>query len=126
MSMSMEKHVTVLAILYIASGALFVLAACCVFIFVVSGGLLSGEAEAIAITSLIATCIAGFLILLGIPGFIGGIGLVKHHNWARILILVLGFLNLVNFPLGTLLGAYTIWVLLQDEADAYFATPVAA
>lgn len=35
--------------------------------------------------------------------------------------IVVAFLNLLNFPLGTLLGFYTLWVLLQTSANEYFS-----
>ncbi len=118
--MNMDKHVTVLAILYIGSGALFLLGAAVVFFAVVGGGLISGEQEAILITGTVGTIVAGFLAVLAIPGIAGGIGLLKRKEWARILVLILGFLNLLNFPLGTLLGVYTIWALMKEEATEYF------
>ena len=34
----------------------------------------------------------------------GGIYLLKYRPWARILLLVLGFLNLIEIPFGTALG----------------------
>ena len=36
--------------------------------------------------------------------------------------MVVGFLGLVNFPLGTAIGIYTFWVLLQDSAADYFTS----
>jgi hypothetical protein len=30
----------------------------------------------------------------------------------------------VNFPIGTALGLYTFWVLLQQSAPEYFQTPL--
>jgi hypothetical protein len=40
---------------------------------------------------------------------------------------VVGVLNLINFPIGTLIGLYTLWVLMQESASDYFvmAAPVA-
>lgn len=38
--------------------------------------------------------------------------LMERQPWARMLILVLGFLAVLRFPFGTALGIYTIWVLL--------------
>jgi hypothetical protein len=35
--------------------------------------------------------------------------------------MVVGFLGLVNFPIGTAIGIYTFWVLLQGEAADYFS-----
>jgi hypothetical protein len=42
--------------------------------------------------------------------------LYEFKPWARILGLVVGFLALLRFPLGTALGAYTIWVLLPESS----------
>lgn len=124
--MNMHQHVTILSILYIGCSALFLCAAAIVFFAVVGGGLLSGDADAMWITSTVGTVIAAFLALLAVPGIIGGIGLLKRAEWARILVLILGFLNLLNFPLGTALGIYTIWALMRDEATEYFRTYVPA
>ena len=118
----MEKHLTVLGVLYIAFSALGILAAIIVFTAVVGGGLISGDSEAMTITAIVGPTIAFFLILVSAPGIIGGIGLLKRRDWARILVLVLGFLNLINIPFGTVLGVYTIWALLKDETVQHFST----
>ena len=117
----MEKHLNALGALHIAYSVLDILTAIIVFTFVVGGGLLSGDEDAIAITSVVGTAISSFLILLAIPGIIGGIGLIKRRKWSRYVVLALGFLVLLSIPLGTLLGIYTIWVLMKDETDSLFA-----
>lgn len=53
----------------------------------------------------------------------GGAGLRRRTTWARTLALVVGLLNLVNVPPGTLLGDYTLWVLTQPDVDRYVCTP---
>jgi hypothetical protein len=121
----MEKHVTVLGVLYIAFSALALLAAIIVFTAIVGGGILSGDSEAMAITAIVGPAIALFLFIVSAPGFIGGIFLLKWRPWARILILILGFLNLLNIPFGTILGIYTIWVLLKNETiQLFIADPI--
>jgi hypothetical protein len=70
---------------------------------------------------IIGTGIAIFLFLLSILGIIGGLGLYKHKNWARILILILSGIDLFNIPIGTALGIYSIWVLVQDDTVQLFA-----
>ncbi len=120
--MKMDEHVTILGALYIAFNALMLFAAIIVFVVIVGGGLLSGDADAIAITSGVGSAIAFLLVLLSAPGIIGGIGLLKRRYWARILVLVLGFFNLVSIPLGTLLGIYTIWVLMKEETAQLFVS----
>lgn len=116
----MEKHVSILGVLYIAFSGLGILAALIVFVSVVGGGLISGNQEAITITSIVGSSVAFFLILVSVPGIIGGLGLLKHQPWSRVLVLVLGILNLINIPFGTILGIYTIWVLVQDETTKLF------
>jgi hypothetical protein len=46
---------------------------------------------------------------------------LKRKRWGQILGIVVGALSLVNFPVGTLIGIYTLWVLLQEAATGYFA-----
>ena len=122
----MEKHVTVLGILYIAFSVLGLLLAIIIFTAVVGGGIISGDSEAIAITSIVGPAVALFFVLLSAPGLIGGIYLLKHRPWARILVLVLGFINLIEIPIGTALGIYTIWVLFKDETvDLFTSSPAA-
>jgi hypothetical protein len=95
-----------------------------IFTAVVGGGIISGDSEAIAITSIVGPAVALFFVLLSTPGLIGGIYLLKHRPWARILVLVLGFLNLIEIPIGTALGIYTIWVLFKDETvDLFISAP---
>lgn len=118
----MNKHLDLLGYFYIALGVLGVLAAFGVLIIVVGGGLLSGDQEAILITGVVGTVVAAFITLVSLPGFIAGYGLLKRRSWARALILVLAILNLFNFPLGTALGLYTFWVLLQDETIDLLST----
>ena len=122
----MEKHVNLVAALNIGFGSLLVLIAAVTFVIIAGGGLIgglsSGESLPITITAIVGTAIAAFLVLLGAPSIVGGIGLLKRKAWARILLLVGGFLNLLDFPLGTALGIYTIWVLMNDEVQSLFVT----
>lgn len=53
--------------------------------------------------------------VVSVPGIIAGIGLLLQKPWARFLALVLAFINLMNIPLGSMLGIYAIWVLMNSE-----------
>ena len=55
----MEKHVTIVGSIYIALGALCLLAALIVFVSIVGGGLLSGDKQAMAITAVLAAWCGG-------------------------------------------------------------------
>jgi len=50
-------------------------------------------------------------------GFAAGYGLLQRESWARLLTLVLSFLALFNFPLGTALGIYSLWVLFPANSE---------
>ena len=111
----MQKHITILALLHIFYSGFALLAAIIVFLAIVGGGLLSGDADTIGITSIVGTVLAIFLLIVGAPGLIGGIALLYRKSWAWILVFILGCLNLLSVPLGTALGIYTIWVLVQED-----------
>ena len=56
-----------------------------------------------------------FFSLFIIPAIIGGIGLIRHKSWARWISILFGHLFLIYIPVGTLLGAYTIWVFTDKD-----------
>jgi len=111
-----KQHITVVAALNIGLGALGFVLAVIAFVFLVGIGILSGDQDAMPILTFIAMVAGGFLFVVSVPDVIGGIGLIKRQSWARILVLILSVLKLINFPLGTIVGVYSIWVLMQDEA----------
>lgn len=120
--MTKEKHLTILAILYIAKGAIVLLVGLTAFGLLSGIGAATGDPTALAVLGTIGTVAFLLMFVLGLPGVIGGIGLLNHQPWARILVLVLGFLHLIEIPIGTALGIYTIWVLMDDEAQKLFVT----
>jgi ABC-type spermidine/putrescine transport system permease subunit II len=71
------------------------------------------------------TFIGLLLIVKGAAGFLAGWGLLNREPWARMLVLILAFLSLINPPFGTALGIYTLWVLLpansEEEYERYQA-----
>ena len=124
----METHVKVLGVLYIAVSALSLFGA--LFLMLVFGGTASlvgltaepGEAAvAIPILGIAGTALVALLLILSIPGLLTGWGLLNYKSWSRILGLVLSVLNLLNFPFGTALGIYGLWVLLNKDAERLFA-----
>jgi hypothetical protein len=116
----MEKHITLVAALNIGFGIMGLLVACLAFVVIAGAGAISGDPQAMAITSVVAATIAVFFITLSVPEIVGGIGLLKHRCWARILVLIIAVLELFLIPFGTIVGIYTIWVLLNDETAKLF------
>ena len=118
MDSNLHLHVKVVAVLHILSGVLGLIAAIVIFaVFGVAGGIViwQGEHGAATVIGIVAMLIGGFLAMLALPGIIGGWGLLAQKDWARVLVIVLGILHLVNFPFGTLLGVYTLWALLRND-----------
>ena len=80
-----------------------------------------GAAIALPIIGLTGTMLVVFLVLTSLPGLIAGIGLLKSRSWARILGIVVAILNLIHIPIGTAVGIYALWVLLNRETEQLFA-----
>jgi hypothetical protein len=116
----MEKHITFVAALNIAFGFLGLFFAAFLFVAIVGAGIISGEPEARTITSIVGTALAFFLIITSLPEIIGGFGLLKRKAWARILILIVACLDLLWIPIGTIIGIYVLWVLLNEETAQLF------
>jgi len=57
-----------------------------------------------------------FLGLFGVLHLVLAWGLFEREPWARFFGLALGFLALLRFPFGTLLGIYTLWVPLPETS----------
>lgn len=116
----MEKHINVVAALQIGLSIftlLLVIFAYTVFNLI---GDFIDEPNGKMVLSIIAKAIAAFLIFISIPGLIAGLGLYRRKEWARILTLVISVIILFNFPLGTAIGIYSIWALVQPETVAAF------
>jgi hypothetical protein len=68
---------------------------------------------------------ASFLIgvifqLIAVPSIMAGVGLLYHRNWGRGLTLVMSFVRLLEFPLGTITAIYSFWVLLSQGGRDFY------
>jgi hypothetical protein len=115
------QHIMILGWLHIVGSAIFLAIAAFVFVLLTGIGFASGDAEAVTVLTIVGTSVGVFLSLLALPGIAAGIGLLMHKSWGQILAIVVGILNLINFPIGTIIGLYTLWVLFQNTATNYFA-----
>ena len=119
-----ETHTNIVGWLHIILSGLGLLAAAFVLLVIFGIGLLVAVAEeelAVAgIFAAIGAFVGVFLLLVSLPGLIGGIGVLKRQNWARILVLILSVLQLFNVPFGTAVGIYSLWALTRAETMALF------
>jgi hypothetical protein len=116
------QHVMIVGWLHIVGSTIFLAIAAFVFFLLTGIGVASGDAEAVTVLSIVGTSVGAFLSLLALPGIAAGIGLLMHKSWGRVLAIVVGILNLINFPIGTIIGVYTLWVLFQNTATDYFTS----
>jgi hypothetical protein len=121
-----QQHVTILAWLYIIGHAIFFAIGVFLFILLTGIGLAVNDPDARLVLPIVGTAVGWLLIILGLPGLIAGYGLLTAKPWARVLALVIAILNLVNVPIGTIIGAYACWVLLQQPTREYFEERSAA
>ena len=123
----MHTHVKVLAVLFIVFGALGVLFALGMMaLFGGAAGIVGSAAEgpdaalAVPIIGLTGSLVTIFLLVISVPGLITGVGLLSFKPWSRIVGIVLCALNLINIPIGTIFGAYGLWVLLNKDTERLF------
>jgi hypothetical protein len=115
-----SQHYRTLAILQIIYSGLHALGGVAVILvarFVLSGALGMAEPRAPVFVQPLVEFVGWCLLAVSMIGLVGGIGLLSRSPWARTLTLIAGFIELVNLPLGTALGIYTIWVLLSTGAE---------
>jgi len=129
----MEKHITLVGILNIVYRSLAIFGSLILFAIAIGFRFFFEfvsryshhemneiPTEVLDIVPLILTVVGIIILVFSIIGIIGAIGVIKRKEWGRITMLVISFFNLVHIPLGTILGVYSIWVLLNDETVRLF------
>lgn len=118
-------HVPILGWLQIVLNAVLLLLGLTALVFLGGIGLMVQDPMAFRILAFVGGVGFIFFAVLGLPGILAGTGLLLRKNWGRILSVVLSLLSLAAFPIGTILGGYAIFVLLQDAATPYFQPELA-
>lgn len=124
----MRDHVRILGILNIVMGSLTALIGIVVFLimggtagFLTATGTTYDDTHVAApVVAVIGVGVAVFFLVLAAPSIIGGWGLLKFRPWARIVIIIVSVFHLLNFPFGTALGVYGLWVLLSEPGRQIF------
>jgi len=123
----MVQHVKILGILHIVYAGLVVLVG--IIVLLIMGGIAGlvgvsdhtgDSATAIPILGAIGAFVFILLLILSLPGLIGGFGLLQFKPWARIMVIILSVFELLSVPFGTAIGIYGLWVLLNAETERLF------
>lgn len=119
----MEKHIRILSYLFmIFSAVAFVV---CLGLVLVFAGIMSvvsmkeGSPNPLFVAGGIGTLLMIIVSIASVPGFLAGYGLLKNKSWGRPPAIIMGFIYLIEPPVGTALGVYALWVLFNDECKAF-------
>jgi hypothetical protein len=132
--MTATDHNKILSILFFVKGGMLALAA---LILVVVYGLFgaifgaalisAGKGEEKLIGAGVGGAFVVFAIIIGLfilmfAGlyFMAGWKLHKHQRSAKVWVTIASCLALLNFPLGTALGAYALWFVYGDMGKALY------
>lgn len=117
----MRKHVRILGWLQVAIGLFDLLIGAMAFGLLSGIGILSGDAAAFGVMSLIGGFIGTLALILALPNLIVGIGLLRGWGgWVIAVAVILGIFNLAQAPFGTAIGLYTFWIAwrLYDSGES--------
>lgn len=128
-----DTHVRVAAWLHIVQGALAV----CVIVFLgmifgfagaAAGASAQGrDANILAWVASFGVALFAFILAFPLLEIVGGVMLLGGRSAGRVVTLVFSVLGLINIPIGTAIGAYSLWALLREAppapADAVVVQP---
>ncbi len=117
----MKKHVTLVAAFQIGFSTIGIIGATILFfVFSFAGSFVNDVDIANTVLRFIGTFLPTMMMLTALIGLIGGIGLLGFHKWARIVVMVISAIGCFAFPVGTIVGVYSLWVLMQDDTAKLF------
>jgi len=115
----MQKHVRIVSIMQIVFGSLYLLAAAGLGLI---GLWAIKNQNPTEITGVLPAIISGtiFFLPLGVIGILHvltGRAFRTGKKWSRITLWILSVINLGNVPVGTAVGGYSIWVLVNTREE---------
>ena len=125
----MESHVRILGLLHIALSvimlfggiiALLVLGGIGGIAAMVGGQDTENSLAAAGVLGIIGVFVFLVLFVLSLPGIICGWGIMRFRPWAKTLGIVMSAFDLLNVPVGTILGIYGLWVLTNNATEPLF------
>lgn len=120
----MRTHIKIVAIVNIFYSALGILAAVAALFSGMFGGLMTHGVMGMLVGTVSGVLVGLLIGALSVFGLIAGVGLLNFRPWARNVAIVVSALRLFRWPMGTLFGGYSLWVLLNDETRQMFSNRV--
>lgn len=116
----MRTHIKVVAIVNIFYSVLGILGALGALFSGMFGGLMTHGIVGLLVGTIGGIVAALVIGAISIFGLIAGFALLSHQGWARNVMIVVSVLRLFRWPMGTLFGGYSLWVLMNDETRHIF------
>lgn len=124
--MNIESHKKTLAILHLAIGVIKLVVFGLITLFFstflpfIENEVTREEGpEAAIVFDFVSSAIYSIIIIVAIcsavPSVIGGIAVLKNKEFGMVFLLIAGCISLLSFPIGTAIGAYTIWVFVENN-----------
>jgi len=118
----MDIHTRIIGVAHIAFSVLTTFVS--FLVLGISGATVAGSGTPIPELAFeIGTVAIVVRLALAVAQILGGIFLLKGHPGGRIMLILFGVLDLFIIPLGTVLGIYTLWVLLRKQPASDPAAP---
>jgi uncharacterized membrane protein (DUF2068 family) len=128
----MRTHLRLTAALFFLAGLLFAaMALLSPFLFAAAANSAidegdDGAALASAVLQLTGRALAIGGAVFAVPSAVCGWGLLRRRPWSRWLAILLAAIAVVQFPVGTVIGGYVLWVMLSAQSEPWFEGGVGA
>jgi hypothetical protein len=119
-------HVDLAGVLFIVWGALITLIGLSTLALAAAATSLAASPSsqgqfAAGVIAATFTTLALIAILWGVAHIFVGVPLRRHRHWSRLAALMLGAVDLLLLPYGTVVGGYALWALLHHGGRKLFA-----
>ena len=109
-----DSHVRIAAMLHIVMGAIALLVLLVVGAIVAAVGMSLGlERDVAAWVGGVGLLLVALFAVIAIAEIVGGVMLLRGSELGRAMTIVFSALSLLNIPIGTAIGAYSLWALLR-------------
>lgn len=119
-----DNGILLISLYHLIVGALTGIGVCAVLSLpVLLALLIAGEPSSrnvLLVVSIIAVLSAVLFLVAAVANLLVGWGLLQEAEWARVGAIALAIFRLLNFPIGTLVGALVIWYLIQPRVTDLF------
>jgi hypothetical protein len=120
-SKKMRQHVIVVGAIHIGFGVLGLIGSVALFFALnFAKGFVTHDEVPTMILQFLSISLPLLVAFMSTLGLVGGLGLLGFRSWARYLVIVVAIIGLLNIPIGTLKGVYSLWVLFQAETVSLF------